>query len=64
MDNVYPWNLKVDIGELKMDMEKIAQWAFIIFVIVAILMGLVVGYMSYYGDVNTGARHLFIVAFN
>jgi len=31
----------------KMEMEKIARWAYILFVAVAVLMGLVVGYMAY-----------------
>ena len=33
-------------------MEKIARWAYIIFVILAILMGLAVGYMAYNVDPN------------
>jgi len=35
-----------------MEMEKIARWAFIAFVIIAIVMGLVVGYMRYNNDSN------------
>lgn len=35
-----------------MDMEKIAKWAFIAFVMIAILMGLVVGFMGYNNDAN------------
>lgn len=31
-------------------MDKIAHWAFIAFVVIAIVMGLVVGYMTYNGD--------------
>jgi len=30
-----------------MEMEKIARWAYILFVVIAILAGLVVGYMAY-----------------
>jgi DMSO reductase anchor subunit len=37
-----------------MDLEKIAHWAFAAFVIIAIVMGLVVGYMYYNRDTNTG----------
>jgi hypothetical protein len=33
-----------------MDMEKIAHWAFVACVIIAIIMGLVVGYMYYNSD--------------
>jgi len=35
-----------------MEMEKIARWAFGAFVIIAIVMGLVVGYMFYNADPN------------
>jgi amino acid transporter len=35
-----------------MDMEEIARWAFIAFVFIAIVMGLVVGFMNYNGDPN------------
>jgi hypothetical protein len=35
-----------------MEMEKIAQYAFMLFVLLAILMGLVVGYMAYNNDAN------------
>ena len=36
-----------------MDMEEIARWAFIIFVIISIVAGLALGYMDYDGqDVN------------
>jgi hypothetical protein len=37
----------------KMEMDKIARWAFIAFVIIAIVMGLVVGYMA-----NIATLHL------
>ena len=33
-----------------MEMEQIARWAYILFVAVAVLMGLVVGYMAYSGE--------------
>jgi len=33
-----------------MEMEKIAHWAYIAFVVIAIIMGLVVGYMRYDGQ--------------
>jgi hypothetical protein len=36
----------------KMDMEKIAHWLFTIFVVIAIVMGLVVGYLAYNHDAN------------
>jgi cytochrome b561 len=35
-----------------MEMEKIVHWLFIAFVIIAIVMGLVVGYMYYNSDTN------------
>jgi uncharacterized membrane protein len=39
-----------------MEMEQIARWAYIAFVVIAIVMGLVVGYMHYdgqsIGDIN------------
>jgi hypothetical protein len=37
---------------IEMEMEKIAQYAFMLFVLLAILMGLIVGYMAYNNDVN------------
>jgi hypothetical protein len=42
----------------KMNMEKIAHWAFVAFVIIAIVMGLIVGYMvnqSYSNATNVDA---------
>jgi len=33
-----------------MEMEEIARWAFIAFVVIAIIMGLAVGYMAYNAD--------------
>lgn len=38
---------------VKMEMERIARWAFVAFVIIAIVMGLVVGYMA-----NSASAHL------
>jgi hypothetical protein len=35
-----------------MEMEKIARWAYIAFVAIAIIMGLAVGYMAYSVDPN------------
>ena len=37
-----------------MEMERIARWAFIAFVIIAIVMGLVMGYLAYNLDPNFG----------
>ena len=37
-----------------MEMEKIARWAFIAFVIIAIVMGLAMGYLAYNNDPNYG----------
>jgi hypothetical protein len=34
---------------MKMEMEKIARWVYIAFVVIAVVMGLAVGYMSYSG---------------
>lgn len=36
-----------------MELEKIAHWAFVACVVIAIIMGLVVGYMYYNADSNT-----------
>jgi hypothetical protein len=35
-----------------MEMERIARWAFIAFVFIAVVMGLVLGYMGYNNDPN------------
>jgi len=35
-----------------MEMEKITRWAYIAFVVIAIVMGLVVGYMAYDADLH------------
>jgi hypothetical protein len=35
-----------------MEMERVARWAFIAFVIIAVVMGLVVGYLAYNVDPN------------
>ena len=37
---------------VKMEMERVARWAFIAFVIIAVVMGLVVGYLAYNVDPN------------
>ena len=36
----------------KMEMEQIARWAYIAFVVIAIVMGLAVGYMAYSADLH------------
>jgi hypothetical protein len=36
-----------------MEMEQITRWVYILFVVIAIIMGLAVGYMAYNGDPNT-----------
>ncbi|MEM4704529.1 MAG: hypothetical protein QXJ02_05625 [Candidatus Bathyarchaeia archaeon] len=46
---------------IKMEMEKIAQWAFTLFVILAIIMGLVVGYMAYADDPNYTTTHAYVM---
>ena len=43
-----------------MDMEKIAKWAFTIFVILAVIMGLVVGYMAYANDANYANTNAYV----
>ena len=43
-----------------MDTEKIAQWAFTAFVIIAIIMGLVVGFMSYNADPNVADTRAYV----
>jgi hypothetical protein len=35
-----------------MEMEKIARWAYIAFVVIAIIMGLAIGYMAYSADLH------------
>ena len=35
-----------------MEMEQIARWAYITFVVIAIIMGLAVGYMAYSADLH------------
>ncbi|TET65810.1 hypothetical protein E3J49_00725 [Candidatus Bathyarchaeota archaeon] len=35
-----------------MDMEEIARWSYIIFVILAVIMGLAVGYMAYEAELG------------
>jgi FtsH-binding integral membrane protein len=51
---------RVDLGELKMDMEKIAKWAFTAFVILAVVMGLAVGYMAYNNDPNYANANAYV----
>lgn len=41
-------------------MERMARWAFVAFVIIAVLMGLIVGYMSYIGDVNYSTTRAYV----
>ncbi len=44
-----------------MEMEKIAQWAFTIFLILAVVMGLAVGYMAYSGDANYSTTNAYVL---
>jgi hypothetical protein len=44
-----------------MDMERIAKWAFTIFVILAIIMGLVVGYMNYANTAGTDDTRAYVM---
>ena len=56
--NAYP---KIYVNPwLKMDMEKIAHWLFTIFVVIAIVMGLVVGYMHYNNDANFANTNAYV----
>lgn len=41
---------------IKMDMEEIARWAFILFIVIAVLAGLGLGYMAWNGDDVTTAH--------
>jgi hypothetical protein len=50
------WNLVVE-----MEMEKLAHWAFVACVIIAIVMGLVVGYMSYNNDANLDNTNAYVI---
>jgi asparagine N-glycosylation enzyme membrane subunit Stt3 len=43
-----------------MEMEKLARWAFIACVIIAIVMGLVVGYMFYNKDSNFNNTNAYV----
>jgi hypothetical protein len=50
---------------VKMEYERIARWAFTAFVVIAILMGLVVGYMAYsagshWSDVNVSNANAYV----
>jgi hypothetical protein len=44
----------------KMDMEKIAHWLFTIFIAIAIVMGLIVGYMHYNNDANFANANAYV----
>jgi hypothetical protein len=44
-----------------MEMEKLAHWAFIACVIIAIIMGLVVGYMHYNNDANLNNTNAYVI---
>jgi hypothetical protein len=44
-----------------MDMERIAKWAFTIFVILAIIMGLVVGYMNFANTAGTDDTRAYVM---
>ena len=44
-----------------MEMERIAQWAFTIFVSLAIIMGLVVGYMNYANTSGTDDTRAYVM---
>jgi len=44
-----------------MDWEKIAQWAFMLFFILAVSMGLVVGYMAYNNDPNYSKTNAYVM---
>ena len=43
-----------------MDMERIAHWLFTIFVFIAIVMGLIVGYMHYNNDANVANTNAYV----
>ena len=43
-----------------MNIERIAQWAFIIFVILAVAMGLTVGYMNWTEDPNAATTEAYV----
>ena len=43
-----------------MNMEEIARWAFIAFVVIAVLMGLVVGYLYWNGDPNYANANAYV----
>jgi DMSO reductase anchor subunit len=45
-----------------MEMEEIARWSFIAFVVIAVLMGLAVGYMAWDGqDVSTTDGYVLLI---
>lgn len=39
-------------GRVRMKMEQISRWVFLAFVVIAIMMGLMVGYMAYSADLH------------
>jgi hypothetical protein len=43
-----------------MDLEQIARWIFVAFVFIAIVMGLVVGYMAYNLDPNLTSTNAYV----
>jgi hypothetical protein len=43
-----------------MEMEKIARYSFMLFVLLAILMGLAVGYMAYNNDANYSTTKAYV----
>jgi F0F1-type ATP synthase assembly protein I len=45
---------------IEMEMEKIAQYAFMLFVLLAIVTGLVVGYMAYNNDANYATTKAYV----
>ena len=44
-----------------MDLEKISEWSYILVVIIAIVMGLVVGYMAYSGSVGAVDGYVMLI---
>ncbi len=45
---------------VRMEYERIARWAFAAFVVIAIVMGLVVGYMAYGADANVSNVNAYV----
>ena len=44
-----------------MELEKVSEWAYILVVIIAIVMGLVVGYMAWSGDVGAVDGYVMLI---